>query len=132
MAIDEIHLNMGSHINDANIVKDVVVKAMVTEGYISEDKAYEFISKYYVTITRESWYKRLFQNVFKNRTANGWYYDVVKFVNTEYSNDKQLDDIEKITDIERLKEMLIEASNKEKYELAAKITERIKKLESKK
>jgi hypothetical protein len=132
--MDSTHANMPNEIHNINAVKIQVIKAMIKEGYISEEKGWDFVENYTVVPTKKSWYKRLYSNFFKGREDDSWYYDVVKFVITDevnFVNTLNNTNIEGITSLETLREMLMNASKKEQFELAAKIAERIKKLEGK-
>lgn len=120
---------------DANTVKNIVLAAMINEGYISDEKAHEFADKYVVIVSKKSWFERTYNRFFKNRKSDGYYYDVVKYVTSPQpypSSNTDESNLDAITDVERLEELLMEASRKEMYELAAQITRRIEKLKNNK
>lgn len=110
-------------------LKHAVVKALVKEGFLSNKDADYFLDRYIVVFSKSKWYERAYNKIFGSRNKNGLYYDIVKFISTE-DDDISNDNIDSLKDLEILKEKLIEASKNENFELAEKISKRIKYLEN--
>lgn len=126
------YINKGE-ITDANLVKNVVVYALVKEGFLSEASAVEFNKNYSVILTEKSWFKNWYNYLFKKRN-DGQYYDVVKIVNCEsvQLNYGESDlDSENEQSVSELKFQLTQALKSENFELAKKLQEKIDKLEGK-
>lgn len=118
-------INMEANVSNANLCKDIVINAMISEGYISKERGEHFKNNYNVIISKRTWFQRFYALFRKDRKPDGWFFDVVKFVDCEDG------DVGTIEDINILKEMLIKAEQEENFELASKISERIRKLEGK-
>lgn len=126
------YINKGE-ITNANNIKNVVVYALVKEGFLSEASAVEFNKNYSVILTEKSWFKNWYNYLFKKRN-DGQYYDVVKIVNFEsvQLNYGESDlDSENEQSVSELKFQLTQALKSENFELAKKLQEKIDKLEGK-
>lgn len=115
--------------------KAVVIKTLINEGFISPEQGIKFAGQYIFVFTKYSWYEQAYRFLFKTRGTDpkdGLYLDIAKIVSQDIDIDSiNNKDIFKSTDLDFLREKLIEASQKEDFELAAKISTRIKELSKK-
>ena len=62
----------------ANKVKEIVVRTMITEGYISKEKGEEFLSKYAIVEHQRGWLGATIDRLIKNRDEA--YYRIVRLL----------------------------------------------------
>jgi len=86
--IDSVLVGMESFVNNAEVVKSIVVDRMKIEGLITEDQAKEFSEKWQVIIIKRKWYKKWWKKYFDNdadddgildKEGNSYQYKLVKF-----------------------------------------------------
>jgi kynurenine formamidase len=86
--IDSVLVGMESFVNNAEVVKSIVVDRMKIEGLITEDQAKEFSEKWQVIIIKRKWYKKWWKKYFdnepdddgmKDKEGNSYQYKLVKF-----------------------------------------------------
>jgi hypothetical protein len=65
---------------EANKVKELVIYAMVAEGYLDEAKGAEFLSNYCVVLRDRSWFGRLIDKAFGEPAEGCMQYQVAKIV----------------------------------------------------
>ena len=53
-------INYETNVENANMVRDLVVRTLYNEGKLSEEDFKEYTDKYAVVLVREKWYKRMF------------------------------------------------------------------------
>lgn len=118
-----------TEIFNANLVRDAVINALLTEGMISEKDAIKFLGNYSVILTNKSWFRSVFDKLYKkNDDKDGFYYKVVKFIpNYEDIKSKQ-DNIDEDDSPEQLQFKLIQAEKNQNYELASILKKRIESL----
>ena len=127
-----------SDILNAQAVKNAVVSALISEGFLEVEKGAEFLSKYAVIYTHRSWFQMIYDKCFskQRKDSNNVFVDVVKFVNLDDAtlasiNGAITEDIAEITTLSVLKDMLVEAEKNEQFERARKIQKRIDQLNTK-
>lgn len=64
---------------EANKIKEIVVRALVQEGYISKEKADDFLSKYAIIDHQKGWLGTFVDRLLPKEDRNG-YYRVVKIL----------------------------------------------------
>lgn len=77
MSIDKYMLDIDSNTKNANMIKDMVLDRLRTDGLITEEQATEYMNKWQIILIKASWFKR-WMNAF-NREQDGYYYKLVKF-----------------------------------------------------
>lgn len=120
-------------VTNANILKTVLLEAMVNEGYIPIEKAKEFNERYAVILADPTWYQSIYAALFPSKKT-GLYYNVVKFIGKD-SDSKVNDRYDEFSEEESLAELkfqLSKAESEENYDLAKKLRDKILKLENKK
>src|ERR1700759_5115932 len=93
-------INSSEMVNNQIILR-TVINSLVTEGFLKQDDAEYFKSRYAIITTHKSWFHTIFDKLFLYRKdgKDDFYYDVVKFI----SDHKEQNIIELITDLEILK-----------------------------
>ena len=66
--------------SDFNLVKEVLVSALVREGYLASDKADEFLKRYAIITHKRGWLGRKFEHFFNNESEQTTKISVVKLV----------------------------------------------------
>ncbi len=117
---------MEKETKNANLLKTVVLQALVDEGYLSLEKARDFNSNYAVIIAEPSWFVSVYEALFPARKS-GVFYNIVKFIGKD-RNVNNIDEDE--DDLAELKFQLSKAESEENYELAKKLRDKIKKLKN--
>lgn len=74
------NLDLESQIQNAQSVKELTIKALVSEGLISKEEGSKFIGQYQIIVTKKSLFKQMFDSIFKGRKEGIYYYDVVKII----------------------------------------------------
>lgn len=77
MSIDKYMLDIDSNTKNANMIKDMVLDRLRTDGLITKEQATEYMNKWQMILIKASWFKR-WMNAF-NREQDGYYYKLVKF-----------------------------------------------------
>lgn len=80
--IDNVLMDMESNTLNAETVKTAVIQAMVREGIVSEEDANRFAHTHYVTILKDSWFKKLCK-VLNVKDKDGYNFRVVRLVSDE-------------------------------------------------
>lgn len=65
---------------DANKVKEVVVGALVADGYLTAEKGSEFLARYAVVLRGRSWFGRIFDKLRGEVLEEHLQYTVVRVV----------------------------------------------------
>ena len=118
-----------AELKNADLLKVVIVQALVDEGYLDHKQGKEFIQNYGVIIASPSWFESVYKSLFPGR-KDGSYYNVVKFVSGEKKQNNTEEEEEE--SISELKFQLSKAESEENYVLAQKLRDKINKLEGKK
>ena len=71
--------DMGGQV-EANKIKELVVSALVAEGYLDRAKAHEFLSCYCVVMRERGWFGRLIDKAFGEVKEGYMQYQVAKLV----------------------------------------------------
>ncbi len=127
----------GTELANLQSVKYAIIEALVTEKYITNEQADDFLSKYAVMITKKSWFRTIFDKWFKDHDdESARYYKVIKFVIKEeensYNPSNSPHEVDYITDINRLLEELNKATKQQNFRLIDRIHRRLDKLNNRK
>lgn len=74
--MDSVQADLNHHIQNAEIVKVMVIEALVEEGVLKDEDGKRFAEMFGVILVKESWYKR----IFKTATEKDWVFKIVKMV----------------------------------------------------
>lgn len=73
MKIDSMLLELEDYIQNANVVKAVILNELVTAEKITVEDAANYNNNWQVIVVKPSWFKRIIDN-----TPNNYYYQFVK------------------------------------------------------
>jgi hypothetical protein len=74
------NLDLESQIQNAQSVKELTIKALVSEGLISKEEGLMFSGQYQIIVTKKNLFKQMFDTIFQGRKEGIYYYDVVKII----------------------------------------------------
>jgi len=77
---------------EANKVKELVIYALVAEGYLDDAKGAEFLYSYCVVVRMRSWFGRLIDKAFGEPVDGGAVYHVAKIVKHDKKPDDERED----------------------------------------
>lgn len=70
-----------------NQAKDIVIKKIIDEGYMSEEEGLEFIERCHLMVYKGSWLNNWFKNKMKNQPEDSFYMRIVELSEKQTSLD---------------------------------------------
>jgi hypothetical protein len=70
---------------EANLAKEVVIAALVAEGYLTGEQAQDFLSKYAVVLRGRSWFGRMMDKLRGEIDVNCCQYEVARLVDLKFT-----------------------------------------------
>jgi hypothetical protein len=78
MQVDAMILEIDRYTENANTVKDIVLKQLVKDGVISSDQCEEYSSKWQFMIFKYGWFKKWREKFHPTQTEKDWGYHFTK------------------------------------------------------
>jgi len=81
MKLDDVQINMDHYVENAEVVKEAVLDALVKEDFLTLEAANNFADNYVVVTIKIAWYKRWYKKTFSKdakREGAQWKFRVVK------------------------------------------------------
>lgn len=82
-------IDLDSSAKNSQIVKDIVVGAMILEGFISNDEGKRFLENYAVITVKKGWLSSMIDKFFTmTENKDDFYYRVVKVIHPTVNEEK--------------------------------------------
>lgn len=71
-------LSLEEDMSNYNKVKDIVVRQLIKEGYMSDEEGYEFSERCQVMVYKGTWFSKWFDKNMKDSKKEGWYIRIIE------------------------------------------------------